>query len=113
MSRGNLSVQMTKLAEAGLVDIEKSFVDNRPRTVYKLTRKGRTSLAAYKADMATLLEDAPRLIWSRLAIALSRGRRRRRGGLGGGGVATEPDVAPPANGACCSRAAWDSQNAPR
>jgi len=59
LSRGNLSVQMAKLAEAGLVDIEKSFVANRPRTVYALTRKGRAALRAYKADMTTLLETLP------------------------------------------------------
>jgi len=58
-TRGNLSVQMTKLAEAGLVDIEKSFVDNRPRTVYSLTPRGRAALRAYKADMTTLLEALP------------------------------------------------------
>ena len=59
MSRGNLSVQMTKLAEEGLVDIEKRFVDNRPRTAYALTKKGRTALAAYKKDMAVLLDALP------------------------------------------------------
>ena len=59
LSRGNLSVQMTKLADAGLVDIDKSFVDNRPRTVYTLTRKGRAALAAYKTEMTTLLEALP------------------------------------------------------
>jgi len=58
-SRGNLSVQMTKLAEAGLVAIEKGFADNRPRTVYALTRKGRTALRAYKVSMTTLLEALP------------------------------------------------------
>lgn len=55
-SRGNLSVQMTKLAEAGLVDIEKSFVDNRPRTTYALTKQGRSALRAYKVGMTALLE---------------------------------------------------------
>jgi len=59
LSRGNLSVQMAKLAEAGLVDIDKSFVANRPRTVYSLTRKGRAALRAYKTDMTTLLETLP------------------------------------------------------
>ena len=59
LTRGNLSVQMTKLADAGLVDIEKSFVNNRPRTVYALTRKGRSALAAYKAEMTALLEALP------------------------------------------------------
>ena len=59
LTRGNLSVQMTKLSDAGLVDIEKSFVNNRPRTVYALTRKGRSALAAYKAEMTALLETLP------------------------------------------------------
>lgn len=59
LSRGNLSVQMTKLSDAGLVDIEKSFVDNRPRTMYALTAKGRAALAEYKAAMSTLLETIP------------------------------------------------------
>jgi len=59
LSRGNLSVQMTKLAEAGLVEIEKGFAGNRPRTVYALTRQGKTALRAYKADMTTLLDALP------------------------------------------------------
>ena len=61
MSRGNLSVQMSKLSDAGLVSIEKSFVANRPRTVYALTRQGRQSLGAYKAAMAALLDALPGL----------------------------------------------------
>lgn len=59
LSRGNLSVQMTKLSDAGFVDIDKSFVANRPRTTYTLTRKGRAALAKYKADMTMLLESLP------------------------------------------------------
>lgn len=59
LSRGNLSVQMSKLAEAGLVEIEKSFVGNRPRTVYALTSKGREALRVYKTEMAALLESLP------------------------------------------------------
>lgn len=59
LSRGNLSVQMTKLADAGIVDIEKSFVGNRPRTAYTLTRKGRAALVGYRARMTTLLEALP------------------------------------------------------
>ena len=59
LSRGNLSVQMTKLAEAGLVEIEKSFVRNRPRTVYSLTEKGRNALRDYKTEMSALLEALP------------------------------------------------------
>ena len=59
LSRGNLSVQMTKLSDAGLVNIDKSFVDNRPRTTYSLTREGRAKLAVYKSEMTTLLDALP------------------------------------------------------
>jgi DNA-binding MarR family transcriptional regulator len=59
LSRGNLSVQMARLAEAGLVLVEKSFVENRPRTTYALTQAGRRALRAYKKGMTTLLEALP------------------------------------------------------
>ena len=59
MSKGNLSVQMKKLADADLVAIEKSFQENRPRTVYELTVQGRKALKAYKKSMQTILEALP------------------------------------------------------
>ena len=59
MSKGNLSVQMNKLGDADLVQIEKSFQGNRPRTVYQLTAKGRNALRAYKQNMTALLEALP------------------------------------------------------
>jgi DNA-binding MarR family transcriptional regulator len=57
LSRGNLSVQMTKLSEAGFVNVEKSFVDNRPRTTYSLTAGGRRTLRAYKRTLVELLSN--------------------------------------------------------
>jgi DNA-binding transcriptional ArsR family regulator len=59
MTRGNLSVQMTRLGEAGLVHIEKSFEGNRPRTVYALTSRGVEALRRYKRDMTALLAALP------------------------------------------------------
>lgn len=59
MTRGNLSVQMSKLAEADLVAIEKSFQGNRPRTMYQLTRKGTEALRRYKRCMNELLASLP------------------------------------------------------
>ena len=59
MSKGNLSVQMSKLGDAELVSIEKSFQDNRPRTVYQLTAAGREALRAYKKNMTTILGALP------------------------------------------------------
>ena len=59
LSRGNLSVQMGKLEEAGLISMDKSFVNNRPRTTFSLTRKGRNALRAYKRAMGDLLASLP------------------------------------------------------
>ncbi len=55
LSRGNLSVQMTRLEEKGLVAIEKMFKDNRPCTMYQITRSGRNALKRYKKAMLDLL----------------------------------------------------------
>lgn len=37
---GNLSVQVTKLKEAGYIEVEKTFKDNFPLTTCKITKKG-------------------------------------------------------------------------
>jgi DNA-binding PadR family transcriptional regulator len=56
LSRGNLSVQMKRLQEKGLVQIEKMIDENRPRTVYQITRTGRSALKRYKKEMLDLLQ---------------------------------------------------------
>lgn len=38
---GNLSVQLDKLSEAGYITVEKGFVGRKPRTVCRITQKGR------------------------------------------------------------------------
>lgn len=59
ISKGNLSVQMRRLSDAGFVQVEKVFVDNRPRTTYALTREGRQALSDYKATMGGILASLP------------------------------------------------------
>jgi len=59
LTRGNLSVQMGRLAEAGLVTVEKMFRDNRPRTLYELTTKGKDALREYKKNMHKILAALP------------------------------------------------------
>lgn len=44
---GNLSVQLDKLSEAGYIEIEKSIVGKKPRTVCRITSKGREAMAEY------------------------------------------------------------------
>ena len=56
-SRGNLSVHMRKLEEAGFVEIKKSFVDRKPRTTFLITSQGRKEVKAYLQAVRTLLDD--------------------------------------------------------
>lgn len=56
LTRGNLSVQMTRLEEKGLVTVDKTFAGKRPRTVYQITRAGRSTLKRYKQAMSDLLD---------------------------------------------------------
>ena len=44
---GNLSVQIDKLCHAGYIDVEKGFEGKRPRTVCRITLKGRQAFAEY------------------------------------------------------------------
>ena len=52
---GNLSVQLDKLATAGYLEIEKSFVGKRPRTVCRMTGRGREAFEEYVAALRTYL----------------------------------------------------------
>ena len=47
LTQGNLSSHLTKLEDAGLVQIEKSFVGKRPNTSASLTRVGKERTAAH------------------------------------------------------------------
>lgn len=59
LSRGNLSVQMGRLQEAGVVEVERELVGNRPRTSYRLSVDGLQALRAYKRAMQALLAAIP------------------------------------------------------
>ncbi len=50
---GNLSIQVAKLKKAGLVEIKKSFRDNYPLTVCRITQKGIDSFDAFMQAMKT------------------------------------------------------------
>jgi DNA-binding MarR family transcriptional regulator len=47
LTNGNLSSHLTKLEEAGMVEIEKTFEGKQPVTYISLTGEGRNALAAY------------------------------------------------------------------
>jgi DNA-binding MarR family transcriptional regulator len=54
---GNLSSHMTKLEEAGYIDVEKEFVDKKPVTRLSLTDEGRIAFSDYRTRMKHLFVD--------------------------------------------------------
>jgi DNA-binding MarR family transcriptional regulator len=55
-TNGNLGAHLAKLVDAGYVDEEKTFVDRRPQTRYRLTDRGRDAFVAHVREMQRLLE---------------------------------------------------------
>lgn len=54
---GNLSSHMSKLEEAGYIDVEKEFVEKKPVTRLSLTEEGRSAFADYRGRMRHLFVD--------------------------------------------------------
>jgi DNA-binding MarR family transcriptional regulator len=52
---GNLSVQINKLKEAGYIDVTKTFKDNYPQTICKITPQGIQAFEEYVRDLQTYL----------------------------------------------------------
>ena len=66
LTDGNLSRHMQVLQEAGLVDVAKSFEQNRPQTVCRLTTDGHKRYMEYLAVLEQVVRDA--------AVAVKEGR---------------------------------------
>lgn len=56
---GNLSSHLSKLEEAGYVEIEKTFVQKKSHTMVQLSEKGRDAFRQYKEQIQKVLEDLP------------------------------------------------------
>jgi DNA-binding transcriptional ArsR family regulator len=44
---GNLSIQITKLKEAGYIEVEKKFRNNYPQTICRITTLGKQKFSEY------------------------------------------------------------------
>ena len=73
LTDGNLSRQLTTLAEAGLVETWKGQRNGRPQTLVKLTAAGRKRFADYIAELEAVVSDARR---SAATAAAQPGRPR-------------------------------------
>ncbi|MGD9800756.1 MAG: winged helix-turn-helix domain-containing protein [Parvularculaceae bacterium] len=55
---GNLSVHLRKLEDAGYVNVRKTFKDRKPRTICRLTAKGRDAWISYIDRLQALIETS-------------------------------------------------------
>jgi len=55
LTMGNLSAHVSKLKEAGYIEVKKGFKDNRPHTTLSLTTEGRNAFDHYREEMLQLL----------------------------------------------------------
>ncbi len=56
---GNLSSHLSKLEEAGYVEIEKTFVNKKSHTMVQLSAEGREAFRQYKEQIQQVLDDLP------------------------------------------------------
>jgi DNA-binding transcriptional ArsR family regulator len=56
LSKGNLSVQLTNLEQAGLVVIRKEIIDKKTRTTVSLAKRGRSEIDEYWKTMDAIRE---------------------------------------------------------
>ena len=57
LTRGNLSTHVSRLEEAGYVEVKKEFVDRIPRTLYKLTDSGQKAIEQYRKNMRQVIDQ--------------------------------------------------------
>lgn len=55
LTDGNLSANMRKLEEAGYIEVTKTFFQRKPKTIYKMTDKGRNAFENYVENLKRLL----------------------------------------------------------
>ena len=56
LTMGNLSAHISKLQEAGYIEVEKGYKGNRPQTQLALTQSGSQAFQSYRNQMLKLLK---------------------------------------------------------
>lgn len=61
LTDGNLSRHLQILQKEGLIDIEKSFINNKPKTTCFLTELGRAGFLAYIEELEKIVSEVSKL----------------------------------------------------
>ena len=59
MTPGNLSSHLSKLEDAGYVEITKEFIERKPHTALALTKKGRDAFKQYRRNIKQIADRLP------------------------------------------------------
>ena len=59
MTAGNLSAHLSKLEDAGYVEVTKEFIERKPHTALALTKKGREAFKEYRRKVKQFVEKLP------------------------------------------------------
>lgn len=59
MTPGNLSAHLSKLEDAGYVEVTKEFIERKPHTALTLTKKGRIAFKEYRNKVKQFVEKLP------------------------------------------------------
>ncbi len=54
LTKGNLSVHLSRLEEAGYIQVEKTFRGKIPHTEYQLTSKGKSAFDQYRKSLGPI-----------------------------------------------------------
>jgi len=57
LTKGNLSVHLSKLEQAGYVSIEKTYRGKIPMTLCRMTKSGRQAFEAYRKQLKQFVEN--------------------------------------------------------
>jgi DNA-binding HxlR family transcriptional regulator len=56
LTKGNLSVHLSRLEEAGYIQVEKTFRGKIPHTEYHLTQKGKSAFDQYRKSLGSIFD---------------------------------------------------------
>jgi DNA-binding HxlR family transcriptional regulator len=56
LTKGNLSVHLSRLEEAGYIQMQKTFRGKIPHTEYRLTKKGKSAFDEYRKSLGSIFD---------------------------------------------------------
>jgi predicted ArsR family transcriptional regulator len=55
LTDGHMSTHMKLLVESGYVDMDKTFVDNKPKTTYSISKEGKKKFSEYVSTLRKMV----------------------------------------------------------